>query len=557
MLELIGNIVDVLTNCIYAGKIYVQDGKIKHIKKIDKRCNTYLLPGFIDGHIHIESSMLCPQRFAEIVVPHGTTAVVSDPHEIANVMGLFGIEYMIKDAGNVPMNVYFSAPSCVPTTHFETAGAVLDVKEIESLLARPEIVALGEIMNVSDVINKSKDVMAKIDAAKKAGKPVDGHAPLLSGIDLQKYISAGISTDHECTNLKEAREKAKLGMKIMLRDGSVSKNLEALAPLANEFDNCMLVSDDKHPEELREGHLNMTLAKAVRLGINPIRAVAMVTINPSRHYKLGRGVIDIDMPADIVEVNNLEEFKVMRVYINGRLAAKTGRVEFEALPLRTTSSITVPMRTVDDFKVVLPEGTDLDDLSVRVIEILPNNILTRERIESMTPVNGTIPAEPDKDILKLAVVNRYQHSDVSIGFVKGLGLKKGAIASSLAHDSHNIIVAGAFDVACAKAVNTVIANQGGFAVVDGHCNLIGELKLPIAGLMCTKQAREVVEKLHILHEKINELGSELTSPFMTLSFMTLLVVPELKISDKGLFDGRAFRFVELIEKSEKVKYPSG
>ncbi len=553
MLELKGNIVDVLINRIYPGKIHVQDGIIKQIKETDESHNTYLLPGFIDAHIHIDSSMLCPQRFAEVVVPHGTTAVVTDPHEIANVMGLSGIEYMIKDADNVPLNVYFTAPSCVPVTPFETTGAVLGVKEIESLLARPEIVALGEVMNFPGVINESEDVMAKIDAAKKAGKPIDGHAPLLSGIDLQKYIKAGISTDHECTNLKEAREKAELGMKIMLREGSASKNLEALAPIAEEFDNCMLVSDDKDPKELQEGHLNTTLAKAVRVGIDPLRAVSMVTINPARHYNLERGVLDRDMPADIVEVNNLKEFKVMRVYIDGSLAAKAGRIEFEPMPAGLAGSIAVPQRTADDFNVILSSGKDSGDLKVRVIEIVPDNIITRERIESMTPVNGILQAEPDRDIIKLAVVNRYQPQDVSKGFIKGLGIKKGAIASSIAHDSHNLIVAGVSDTACAKAVNTVIANQGGFAVVDDQSFVMGELELPIGGLMSTKQANEVVERLQVLHEKIKELGCALTSPLTALSFMSLQVIPELKLSDKGLFDGRAFRFVELIEDSPRSK----
>lgn len=500
MLELKGNIVDVLEDRIYTGIIRVQKGKITYIKETNESCNTYLLPGFIDGHIHIDSSMLCPQRFAEVVVPHGTTSVVSDPHEIANVMGLSGIEYMIKDAGKVPLNVYFTAPSCVPSTLFETTGAVLGVKEIEALLARPEIVALGEMMNVLGVIKESEDVMAKIEAAKKAGKPIDGHAPLLSGTDLQKYINAGISTDHECTNLEEAREKAKLGMKIMIREGSASKDLEALAPLAKEFDNCMLVSDDKDPKELQEGHLNTTVAKAVKLGIDPIRAVAMATINPAGHYNLKRGVLDINMPADIVEVNNLNEFKVLSVYIEGNLTAKAGRIEFEPAPMGMTSSITIPQRTTEDFNVLLSSSKDSDCLNVRVIEIIPDNIITRERIEPMIPVNGILQAEPDRDILKLAVVNRYRPQEVSKGFIKGLGMKKGAIASSVAHDSHNIIVAGVTDSACAKAVNTVIANQGGFAVVNDRSMIIGELELPIGGLMCTKQAKEVVEVVDICYE---------------------------------------------------------
>jgi adenine deaminase len=549
MRELEGNIVDVHEYRIYAGKIRIQNGRITNIEEIDGSCKTYLLPGFIDGHIHIDSSMLCPQRFAEAVIPHGTTAVVSDPHEIANVKGLSGIEYMIKDAGKVPLNVYFTAPSCVPATPFQTTGAVLGVMDIGILLARQEIVALGEMMNVQGVINREEEVMAKIEAAKRAGKPIDGHAPLLSGTDLQDYISAGISTDHECTSFEEAREKAELGMEIMIREGSASNDLEALAPLAEEYDNCMLVSDDKDPKDLQEGHLDTTLAKAVSLGIDPIKAVSMVTINPAMHYNLERGRLEINMPADIVEVNNLREFKVRRVFIDGKVVADVDGITFEPVPGGLMSSIIVPQRTPEEFNI--PSGKVSGDLNVRVIEIIPGNIITRETIEPMVPVKGILQADPARDILKLAVVNRYRFQDVSKGFIKGLGMKRGAVASSVAHDSHNIIVAGATDVACAKAVNIVIANQGGFAVVDDETTMMGELKLPIGGLMSTKKAAEVAHGLNILNEKIEDLGCELPNPLSTLSFMSLEVIPELKLTEKGLFDGRLFRFVELIEEDIK------
>ncbi|UCH89584.1 MAG: adenine deaminase, partial [Thermoplasmata archaeon] len=332
VLELEGNIVDVAAKRTFPGRLVTGNGIIKSIEETNKDYSTYLAPGFIDAHIHIESSMLCPSRFAEAVVSHGTTSVVADPHEIANVMGLAGIDYMIKDTEAVPLKVYFTAPSCVPATPFETSGAVLGVSEIESLLARPEVVALGEMMNFPGVINEVPEVMAKLEAAKRAGKPIDGHAPMLSGSDLEKYVAAGISTDHECVSLEEAREKAKLGMKIMLREGSATKNLAELAPLANEYDNCFIVSDDKHPEDLREGHLNSTLAKAVQLGIDPLKAVAMVTVNPAEHYKLDRGILAVGKPADIVELDSLESFSVRNVYIAGELSVEHGKPRFEVKP---------------------------------------------------------------------------------------------------------------------------------------------------------------------------------------------------------------------------------
>lgn len=539
-------------NRTFPGKIGVEDGKIKNIEETDKDYKTYLAPGFIDAHIHIESSMLCPSRFAEAVIPHGTTAVVADPHEIANVMGLAGIEYMIRDAGSVPLNVFFSAPSCVPATPFETAGAVLDAKDIEALLARPEVVALGEMMNFPGVVAEVPQVIAKLDAAKRAGKPIDGHAPMLSGSDLEKYVNAGISTDHECITLEEAREKAGLGMKIMLREGSASKNLQALAPLANEYDGCFLVSDDKHPEELREGHLNTTLVKAVALGIDPLNAVSMVTIKPAEHYKLNRGVLEAGMPADIVECDNLEDFKIHRVFIAGVLTAEQGKVTFTADPEVSANTINVPHKTANDFRIMIPCGSLPDtnecssEVRVRVIEIVPDNIITKERIESITPVNGAAEVDVDRDILKLAVVNRYSSAEAAKGFIYGFGLKKGAVAVSVAHDSHNIIAVGANDSALAKAVNTVITNQGGFAVVDDANDEIRDLKLPVAGLMSTGRAEIVAEQLKNLQSKITELGSTLKSPFLTLSFMSLLVIPELKLSDKGLFDGRTFQFVDIV-----------
>jgi len=545
MLELEGNIVDVRSERVFGGRLVIDGGKIQAVEETGADYDTYLAPGLIDGHIHIESSMLCPSRFAEAVVPSGTTAVVTDPHEIANVMGTPGIDYMIKDSESVPLKTFFTAPSCVPATPFETSGAVLGPEDIEVLLSKDEVVALGEMMNFPGVINEDPVVMAKLEAAKAAGKPVDGHAPMLSGTELGKYVGAGISTEHECTTLEEAREKAKLGMKIMMREGSATKNLEALAPLASEFDNCFLVSDDKHPEDLRDGHVNAMLRKAVLLGVEPIRALRMATLNPAEHYRLGCGALEKGMTADVIEFDNLKKFNINRVFIDGKLAAEGGRCRFETIPLKTPGTISITKRTPEDFRIYAP-GDPVGDVRARVIRLIPDNIVTGEDILDVRLVNREIRADPARDIVKLAVVNRYNEASVAAALITGLGIKNGAVASSVAHDSHNIIAAGTDDSALAKAVNTVIANAGGFAVVNGSTGYTNALTLPVAGLMSTKTAETVAQELKTLHEITAELGSSLKSPFLTLSFMALLVIPELKLSDKGLFDGRRFQFVDLV-----------
>jgi adenine deaminase len=557
-----GNIVDAKAVRTFPGTLGIEDGIIQFIEESDKNYSNYIAPGFIDGHIHIESSMLCPSRFAEAVVRHGTTSVVTDPHEIANVMGLSGIDYMRADAEHVPLQVFFTAPSCVPATPFETSGAVLGVEDIETLLARPEVVALGEMMNFPGVINEVPEVIAKLEAAKRAGKPIDGHAPMVTGADLEKYVGSGISTDHECTTVEEAREKAELGMKIMLREGSASRNLEALAPITSEFDNCFIVSDDKHPEDLLEGHLNSTLRKAVKLGIDPIKAIAMVTYNPAEHYGLGRGILAKGMPADIVELDNLADFNIKRVFISGELVAIGGLNSFDARPLQTTSTITVPRRRSEEFVVKIPgeqSGADSNlkaEYRVRVIEIVPDNIITKEAVETVVSKGDVIESDIERDILKVAVVNRYEAAEPAVGFIKGMGLKSGAMASSVAHDSHNIIAVGTDNSSISTAVNRVIANSGGLAVVsgseDGEEKEITSLQLPVAGLMSTDPVKSVINLLKYLQIKLEELGSKPASPFLTLSFMALLVIPELKLGDKGLFDGRTFQFVDLIYNKEKA-----
>jgi len=532
-----GNLFNVFTEEIYPAEISIQDGIIKCVKPIKEDLKDFILPGFIDAHIHIESSMLTPSRFAEVVVPHGTTSVVSDPHEIANVMGLAGIDYMQRDADSVPLNVFFTAPSCVPATPFETSGAIIDSAKISALLENDELVALGEMMNFPGVLADDEEVKAKITAAKKHKKPVDGHAPLLSGEDLCKYIQAGISTDHECTLNEEVIEKRRHGMKVMLRQGSSAKNLKDLIGAGGDF----IVSDDKHPEDLLKGHVNLMLKEAVSWGLDPIKAVEMVTINPATHYNLNKGLIAPGKDADLVVVDDLENFNVKRVFIGGNLVAENKKPLFFVKPHVIGSSFKLNHKSPENFEI--PSQKDME--IVRVMEVIEGQLLTGESEKTLQVVKGQIEPDIKNDILKIAVVERYGHERVSNAFVHGFGLNNGAIASSIAHDSHNIIVVGASTADMADATNQLVKNKGGLAAVsNGQSN---SLKLPVAGLMSTENAEKVSAKLNTLKEKVDDMGCPLQSPFMTLSFMALLVIPQLKISDQGLFDVEKFQFVDVVK----------
>lgn len=532
-----GNFVNVFTEEIYPAEIEVKNGIIECLRKIKGNFSGYILPGFIDSHIHIESSMLTPSRFAEAVVPHGTTAVIADPHEIANVMGIAGIEYMREDSAHTPLQVFFTAPSCVPATNFETSGAILGPEEIEQLMSDDQVVALGEMMNFPGVIGKDPIVIEKIQIAQNYRKPVDGHAPLLSGTELCEYVAAGISTDHECTHINEAVEKKRLGMKIMIREGSSARNLEDLITVQGEF----LVSDDKHPEDLLEGHMDQILRKAVEMGMDPLEALKMVTLNPSKHYNLNCGALKPGTRADIVLVDDLENFKVRKVWIGGELVAEEGKPFFKVDPMPLKSTFSVKPLKSSDFEV----KSSIKEEKVRVIDLIEDQLLTSESEAVLRVLNGKLQADVGNDILKIAVVERYGHNHIANGFVKGFRLNNGAIASSVAHDSHNIIIVGTDSQQMAEAGNILINNDGGLvAVVNGkHYSL----KLPIAGLMSTMNATEVSSQLNQLHEMVKSMGSNLKSPFMTLSFMGLLVIPKLKISDKGLFDVDNFRFVDVIK----------
>ena len=536
---IVGNLVDVRRKRVFPARVSEKDGVITKVEETEGQFDGYLIPGLIDSHIHIESSLLCPSRFAEVVVPHGTTAVVAAPHEIANVLGLAGIEYMRRDSRTTPLRVYFTAPSCVPTTRFETSGATFGPAEIEPLLVRDDFVALGELTDYPGAIGRDPDVMARIEVARRLRKPIDGHAPLLSGAELKKYVSLGISTDHECTSSEEASEKASMGMVIMVRQGSASKDLEALTPFAKDHE-FLLVSDDVSVSELIQGHLNRSLAQAVALGIDPMHALRAATLNPALHYNLPLGAIEPGKKADLVKVKDLESFGVEEVYVDGRLVARGGVPLFDVRPKEMVNLLPLQRKLPSDFEI-LATGRSVN---ARVIGLVKDEIMTDSLVSELRVENGKVMPDVEKDILRLSVVNRYLDAHVSSAFVKGFGLRDGAIASSVAHDSHNIIVAGANSEDMAIAVNTLIQEGGGFCVCAGGRCLT--LNLRVAGLMCTKPALEVKHVLDGLHEKARALGCTLEGPFMTMSFLSLLVIPKLKLGDKGLFDVEGFRFTDVV-----------
>ena len=532
-----GNLLNVSTEEMYGAEINIQNGIITCVKPVNHDFKGLILPGFIDAHIHIESSMLTPSRFAEVVVPHGTTSVVADPHEIANVLGVEGINYMIKDASTVPLKVFLTAPSCVPTTEFETSGAIISTEEIKILLKEDNVVALGEMMNFPGVVGDDPLVIAKLDAAIQSGKPIDGHAPLLSGTELCKYIMSGISTDHECSEENEALEKIRLGMKLMLREGSSAKNLKDLALIGGDF----IVSDDKHPEDLLNGHVDEMLKKAISYGVEPIKAIKMVTLNPGNHYSLNTGNIIPGKAADLIFIDNLDDLNIEEVIINGKLAAKNGKPLFDVRPQNIPNTFKLNFKKPSDFDV----SVDGSAKTVRVIEVFEGQLITNETSSILKVVDGNLIANLVNDTLKIAVVERYGHGRISNAFVKGFGLKEGAIASSVSHDSHNIITVGTNSEDMAKAVNSIIRNKGGLVAVTK--DKYHALELPIAGLMTTKSAIDVSNDLKILHHAVEAMGTKLKSPFMSLSFMGLLVIPKLKISDKGLFDVEKFKFIDIIK----------
>jgi adenine deaminase len=533
-----GIIVDIQNRTKFRGEIEVENGKIIDIRHSNHQIENYILPGFVDAHIHIESSMLVPSEFAKIAVTHGTVATVSDPHEIANVLGVKGIEFMIENGKKVPFKFNFGAPSCVPATTFESAGAVIDSEDIKKMMENPDIKYLAEMMNYPGVLFNDKEVLAKINHAKNNQKPIDGHAPGLRGEKISKYISAGISTDHECFTFEEAFEKLQKGMKVLIREGSAAKNFDALIDLLPEhYENMMFCSDDKHPDDLLLGHINQLCQRAVARGIDVYKVLQAACINPVKHYNLDVGLLQNGDAADFILVNNLTDFNVLETYIDGQLIAKNGISFIESVAIEIVNNFNVDFKKVSDFKFCS------DSEKIRVIEALDGELVTNEIETDSLIVDGNLVSNTNTDILKMTVVNRYQNSIPSIAFIKNFGLKEGAIASSVGHDSHNIISVGVSDEAICRAVNLIIQHKGGVCAVNSSEKKI--LPLPIAGIMTEKSAQETGKSYAEIDKMAKEMGSTLKAPFMTLSFMALLVIPSLKLSDKGLFDGTSFQFTSL------------
>ncbi len=536
--EIKANYVDVFNQKIYPARLTVADGNIVQIAPLTDTCPLYLLPGFVDAHVHIESSMLIPSEFARLAVVHGTVATVSDPHEIANVLGLAGVRFMLKNAQLTPFKFAFGAPSCVPATLFETAGASLNVTEIAQLFTQDDLKYLAEMMNWPGVLHHDQTVYDKIAVAQKYGKPVDGHAPGLRGDQARAYAAAGISTDHECFTREEALDKLACGMKILIREGSAAKNFTALVGLLTDhWENVMFCSDDKHPDSLVEGHLNQLASRAVKHGIDVFKVLQAACINPVLHYGLPVGLLRPGDPADFILVEDLQDFKVHQTWLAGQLVAEAGQSLLPSVAIEPINHFRAHLQAITDFRV--PATSQ----HIRVIEALDGELITRALILPAKIIDGWAVSDPQNDILKIAVVNRYATAPPAVAFIRNFGLKSGAIASSVAHDSHNIIAVGCDDAALCRAVNLVIAAQGGIAACDGASEQV--LPLPVAGLMAAEDGYEVARAYAALDQFAKSLGSPLKSPYMSLSFMALLVIPALKLSDKGLFDGEKFTFVDL------------
>ena len=540
-----GNLIDIPAKRIFPAELTIADKKIFSILELASDAivpDVFICPGFIDAHVHIESSMLLPAEFARLAVVHGTVATVSDPHEIANVLGIAGVEFMIENGRQSPFYFYFGAPSCVPATLFETAGAALHAKETDQLLARPEVKYLSEMMNFPGVLQGDDEVMMKIALAKKYHKPVDGHAPGLRGKDLLKYILAGISTDHESFTAEEALEKLKLGMKILIREGSAARNFEALADLLSDhWENMMFCSDDKHPDSLVTGHINLLCARAVAKKIDLFKVLKAACINPVKHYKLEVGQLRTGDPADFILLKDLKNFEVLQTYLQGQLVSENGMTKLDSTMNKTfPNHFDCALTKPEDF---IYKATLSDELPYPhpVIEAFDGQLITGKYNSEIKSDNGIWKTDLSKDILKIVVLNRYRKAPIATAFIKNFGLKSGALASSVAHDSHNIVAVGTSDEALSLAVNAVIYERGGISLADN--GMILKLPLPVAGLMSGDEGYHVAETYTSMDAQAKKMGSQLQAPFMTLSFMALLVIPHLKLSDLGLFDGDRFQLI--------------
>ena len=533
--------IDLHQKKIYPAEVTIGEGHIIDIRPVDDAPPEpgYLLPGFVDAHVHIESSMMPPPEFARLAVVHGTVATVSDPHEIANVLGIEGVEYMLAAARQVPFKFCFGAPSCVPATGFETAGAVLGVAAVEALLKNPEIGYLSEMMTSPGVLPADAEVMAKIAAAKKAGKPVDGHAPGLRGAGAEKYFAAGITTDHECFTYEEGNEKAALGVKILIREGSAAKNFEALWPLINEYPGrVMFCSDDKHPDDLIKGHINQLAARALAKGCDLFEVLRAACVHPVQHYSLPAGLLRKGDPADFIIVKDLTSLEVLQTWIDGKKVAQNGLSLLPRIATKTPNQFRALPKQVADFFIKTKNNSG----HVNVIRVLDGEIVTEKETATVPVKNHLLEADPENDILKICVVNRYaKNAPPATGFVKGFGIRNGALASSVAHDSHNIVAVGTSARLLCQAVNAVIEAGGGISATDGHHTRC--LPLPIAGLMSTLDGYTLARRYSEIDTwSKKHLGCCLTAPFMTLSFLALPVIPALKMTDLGLFDVDLFGF---------------
>lgn len=532
-----GQIIDIPHRAIHAGRIEFENGKIIHIQPLNEAPQRYILPGFIDAHVHIESSLLTPLHFGQLVVRHGTVAVVTDPHEIANVLGEDGIDFMLHSALTSPIKTFFSLPSCVPATPFDHAGAVIDAQQTERLMATGRFVALSEMMNIPGVLSADPEVMRKLRAAQRAGKPIDGHAPLLRGDDLRKYVQAGISTDHEASNPEEAREKIHLGMQIIIRNGSAAKNYEALAPLLAESpENLMFCTDDAHPDDLLEqGHIDAIVRRAIADGYDLFNVLAAACVHPVSHYHLPVGLLREGDPADFIVVNNLQDFKVESVYINGSCSFRVGN---DVEPISPPSDF-CPNKFVHD-PIDAARIARLVKGPIPVIQLVPDELITDIYHYSPRTPTPNLQSDAEDDIQKIVYLNRYENGQPQVAFIRGFGIRHGALASSIGHDSHNIVAVGASDEAIVTAINALIAHRGGLAAVHSDIEI---LPLPIAGIMSPLPADDIAARYHHICSTALRLGTTLKAPFMTLAFMSLVVIPNIKIGEHGLFDYRSFNWM--------------
>ena len=528
-----GRIVDVVGRKVFKGVISFEDGVIRDIRESDSVDDCFLMPGLVDAHVHVESSLLPPAEFARVAMRQGALAAVADPHEIANVMGVAGVEYMVAEAKSSPFRFLFAAPSCVPATDFETSGARIDTAEIEQMFSSELVGLLGEMMNFPGVVNGDLAVLAKIDAAKRYSKPIDGHAPGLSGDMLARYVGAGIGTDHECVSIVEAIEKIRLGMKVLIRQGSAANNLDELAPLIGMYpDKVMLCTDDMHAEEILNGYLRSSLKYLVEKCYDIFDILRSCTLIPVGYYGLDLGLLQVGDSADFIKVDNLCDFNVQSVFVRG-FEIGIGEMEKPVVlnNFKAESIVVADLR-------VKRKGD-----SIRVIGVINGELLTKQYVYKLKGDDKFVESNADDDVLKIVVVCRYDRKQLFVGFVKGFGIKKGAVATSISHDSHNIIAVGVSDDDLLSAINAIIDAKGGICFSrKGEVDL---LPLPIAGLMSDKSAEYVAEKYASIEKLIKANGSRLSSPLMNLSFLALLVIPDLKINERGLFDFKTFAFVDL------------